>query len=97
MGPAEQYNVDDLMGGGECEEALRTLYSYLDGELTSEKRTVIQHHLSECSPCLQAFDFEAELKIVIARSCRDQVPESLRQRIADALAKASETAEGPYR
>jgi mycothiol system anti-sigma-R factor len=96
MGSAEQYNVNDLMGGGECEEALRTLYSYLDGELTSEKRTVIQRHLSECSPCLQAFDFEAELKVLVARSCRDQVPDSLRHRIADALAKASDTGEGPY-
>ncbi len=86
--------MNDLMGGGECEEALRTLYHFLDGELTSERRTAIQRHLSECSPCLEAFDFEAELKILVARSCRDQVPDSLRHRIADALTQASETAEG---
>jgi mycothiol system anti-sigma-R factor len=97
MGSAEQFNVNDLMGGGECEEALRTLYNYLDGELTSERRTAIQRHLSECSPCLQAFDFEFELKTLVARSCRDQVPDSLRHRIADALSQASETTEGPYR
>ena len=84
------------MGGGKCEDALRTLYTYLDGELTSERRIAIQRHLSECSPCLQAFDFEAELKTLVARSCRDQVPDSLRHKIAEALAQASETAERPY-
>ena len=75
---------------GDCNEALRTLYSFLDGELTPERRAAIQHHLDECSPCLEAFDFEAELKIVVARCCRDEVPDHLRQRIADALAHASE-------
>ncbi|MHB1536016.1 MAG: mycothiol system anti-sigma-R factor [Acidimicrobiales bacterium] len=78
----------------ECQEALDTLYHYLDGELTPEKRYQIQHHLDECSPCLEAFDFEAELKVVIARRCRDQVPESLRLRVAQALADASKQAWG---
>ena len=50
--------------GGDCEEALRTLYYFLDGELTPERRQAIQRHLDECSPCLEAFDFEAELKMV---------------------------------
>ncbi len=73
----------------ECEEALDTLYHYLDGELTVERRQQIQRHLDQCSPCLEAFDFEAELKEVIAKRCRDQVPESLRVRVAQALADAS--------
>lgn len=73
----------------ECRDALETLYYYLDGELTDERREKIQHHLDECSPCLEAFDFEAELKIVIARHCRDRVPERLRLRVVMALAEAS--------
>jgi hypothetical protein len=32
----------------------------------------------------------------VARSCRDHVPDSLRHKIAEALAQASETAERPY-
>jgi mycothiol system anti-sigma-R factor len=93
MGQAEHYSVEDLMGGGECQDALRTLYHYLDGELTPERRLAIEHHLSECSPCLGAFDFEADLKAIVGRCCRDQVPDSLRQKIAEALTKASGTAE----
>jgi mycothiol system anti-sigma-R factor len=68
-----------------CQEAIATLYTFLDGELTTDRRQQIQHHLDECSPCFKAFDFEAELKAVIARKCRDEVPESLRQRVAEAL------------
>ena len=68
-----------------CEEALQELYVYLDGELTEEKRTVIRGHLDDCNPCFEAFDFEAELRIVISARCRDEVPESLRDRIAQQL------------
>jgi mycothiol system anti-sigma-R factor len=81
--------------GPECQEALDTLYHFLDGELTAERRVAIRHHLDSCSPCLEAFDFEAELKVVIARRCRDQVPDHLRARVAEALNEASKTFPGP--
>ena len=84
-----QYNVEDLYRVGDCQDALHTLYHYLDGELTEDRRQAIKRHLNQCQPCLHAFDFEAELKSVIARSCRDQVPDHLRSKIAQALAQAS--------
>lgn len=90
--PDNQFNVEDLYGGGsDCQDALHTLYDYLDGELTDERRRAIQRHLNQCQPCLHAFDFEAELKVVIARSCRDQVPDHLRAKIAQAISEASGT------
>jgi mycothiol system anti-sigma-R factor len=73
------------MAGEDCNEALHEIYHFLDGELTAERRELIQHHLDDCPPCYEAFDFEAELRIVISRKCVDTVPESLRQRIADAI------------
>lgn len=73
----------------ECREALDILYQYIDGELTVERRLQIKQHLDDCGPCLDAFDFEAELKLVVARKCRDQVPDALRKRIAEALLEAS--------
>jgi len=66
-------------------EAIHTLYHFLDGELTEYRRVEIQHHLDGCLPCLEAFDFEAELRMVIARKCRDEVPDGLRERIAKAI------------
>lgn len=89
-----QYNVEDLYRAGDCQDALHTLYHYLDGELTEERRLAIKRHLNECQPCLHAFDFEAELKVVVARSCRDQVPDHLRAKIARALSEASDTDRG---
>ncbi|MEZ5208687.1 MAG: mycothiol system anti-sigma-R factor [Acidimicrobiales bacterium] len=72
-------------GKGHCQEAIAELYTFLDGELTEERRQVIQEHLDDCNPCLEAFDFEAELRIVIQHRCRESVPDDLRQRIASAL------------
>ena len=69
----------------DCNETLRELYQYLDGELTDEDKRHIQGHLDDCSPCLEAFDFEAELRMVVRSRCTDQVPESLRDRIARVL------------
>jgi len=77
-----------------CQEALDTLYHFLDGELDDRRRQAIQVHLDRCSSCLEAFDFEAELKIVVAQRCRETVPDALRQRVADALAEASKTFRG---
>jgi mycothiol system anti-sigma-R factor len=70
---------------GDCDDAVHRLYHFLDGELDDRRRSDIKRHLDECLPCLEAFDFEAELRIVIAQKCRDEVPEHLRERIAQAL------------
>lgn len=70
---------------GDCGEAVHRLYHYLDGELDDDRRADIETHLDSCSPCLGAFDFEAELRQVIARKCRDRVPDDLRARIAVAI------------
>jgi len=72
--------------GADCEETIERLYHFLDGELTDERRLDIQRHLDDCSPCLDAYDFEAELRVVIAHRCKDHVPETLRARVRAALA-----------
>ena len=72
-------------GGHDCEAALRELYVYLDGQLTVERRTTIKAHIDLCSPCFDTFTFETELRQVVSRRCADEVPEALRERIADAI------------
>jgi len=71
--------------GHDCNDALHELYHFLDGELTKDRRDQIQAHLESCPPCFEGFDFEAELRIVVARKCTEQVPQQLRDRIADAI------------
>jgi mycothiol system anti-sigma-R factor len=93
----ETAGVQGPLDGPECQEALDTLYHFLDGELTSDRRQLIQQHLDRCSSCLEVFDFEAELKIVVARRCKESVPDALRARIAAALAAASVSPMAPYK
>jgi mycothiol system anti-sigma-R factor len=80
---------DRQMGSEEseldCNETIERLYTYLDGELTDERRTEISVHLDDCAPCLGAFDFESDLRKVIANRCKDHVPESLRERVHNAI------------
>lgn len=69
----------------DCSDALHELYQYLDGELTDDRRQVIESHLHACGECFEAFDFQAELKQVVAQKCREEVPESLKARVAQLL------------
>ncbi|MGI9603366.1 MAG: mycothiol system anti-sigma-R factor [Acidimicrobiales bacterium] len=69
----------------DCNQALHELYEYIDGELDDARRTAIHDHLDKCGQCLDAFDFEEELRKVVAQRCQEKVPESLRQRIAAQL------------
>ena len=77
--------------GHPCDDALRELYAYLDGALTIERRTLISTHIDECSHCLDAFDFEAELRQVVAMRCREEVPETLRIRILQVIEQTTIT------
>lgn len=79
----------------DCEESLHQLYHYLDGELTAERRAAIKQHLDACQPCAEPYDFEAELREVIRHKCKEPVPESLVQKVVEALKDAtSEPASG---
>jgi mycothiol system anti-sigma-R factor len=71
-------------------EAAELLYHYIDGELTTERRILITSHLDDCPPCLDAFDFEADLRTVIAQRCQERVPDRLRQRVAEAIRQLQE-------
>lgn len=82
----EQGPCADGAARDDCGEAIRELYTFLDGELTEERRRYIAVHLDECGNCAEAAGFEAELRMVISRRCKDRVPDSLIERVAAALA-----------
>ena len=69
----------------ECQKALRELYIYLDGQLTIERRTTIKAHIEYCSPCMESYTFEAELKQVVALRCQEEVPQALRMKVFEAI------------
>jgi mycothiol system anti-sigma-R factor len=73
----------------DCVEAVHELYSYLDGELTETRREEIRVHLDWCGPCGGAAQFEEDLRRVIANRCKDRVPQSLIEKVAEAINKES--------
>jgi mycothiol system anti-sigma-R factor len=83
--------MDDEVNGGatsrpigtrDCNQTLRELDVFLDGELSDEQQGAIRHHLDGCMDCLGAFDFHAELKAVVAEKCHnDEMPPGLLAKI----------------
>ena len=70
----------------DCNETLRELEAFLDGELSDEAQQGIHTHLDGCLDCLQAYDFHAELRTVIRQKCsNDEIPASLLSRIEQCL------------
>jgi mycothiol system anti-sigma-R factor len=69
----------------DCDDAIHRVYHYLDGELTVWKRRAIARHLDDCPPCAEGFEFEVEIRRVIALRCQEEAPADLRRRIAEAL------------
>lgn len=66
----------------DCNETLRELEAFLDGELSDEAQASIHEHLGGCMDCLSAFDFHAELRVVVREKCRnDELPPGLLQKI----------------
>ena len=66
----------------DCNDTLRELELFLDKELSDGARQTIHNHLEGCPDCLQAFDFHAELRTVIAAKCRnDEMPSGLLRKI----------------
>ena len=65
-----------------CREAIEHLYEYLDRELTPEAEEAIRHHLAECPPCGEHFDFEKLFLDFLRARCRAQgAPPELKHRI----------------
>ena len=42
---------------------------------------MVRQHLDECGPCLHKYDLERTVKAVVARSCTESAPDTLRQRV----------------
>jgi mycothiol system anti-sigma-R factor len=72
---------DAETGKGNCAEALARLEFFIDHELPNADFDQIRQHLEDCGPCLQIHDLEQAVKALVARSCTEHAPETLRQRV----------------
>jgi mycothiol system anti-sigma-R factor len=65
----------------DCSEVLERVFFFIDNEMDQADCAQIQHHLDECGPCLQKYDLERTVKALVARSCAEHAPESLRDKV----------------
>jgi anti-sigma factor (TIGR02949 family) len=64
-----------------CEEALRLLAEYLDGELASVAQRDVHRHLETCRGCYSRAEFERQLKVQLVALGVAAVPPELEQRV----------------
>lgn len=76
-----------------CEDVLREIERYVDGELGSDQTQQLTEHLAQCASCLDHEAFQRKLKQLIRSKCGLETPENLWQRIREAtrVAPGSET------
>ncbi len=73
-----------------CREALEQLQDYLHREATPELARQIEHHLKVCAPCLSHARFEENFQALLGATASEiRCPDTLRQRICEALRRAS--------
>ena len=70
-----------MSGDQSCAEFLERIVCLLDNELDGGQVADVKAHLDECAPCLQSYDLQRTVKALVARSCMERAPESLRQRV----------------
>lgn len=64
-----------------CDEALRLLAVFLDGELPGQSHQSVAHHLEACQGCLSRAEFERRLRAEVRRLRQEDVAPSFEDRV----------------
>ena len=73
-----------------CQEALREVERYVDGECLRELTVQLEAHLVGCTDCNNHVEFQRHLKILVATKCGgESLPEGLAERIRERIRSAS--------
>lgn len=78
-----------------CEEALRLLAVFLDGELHGGPRGALEQHLKVCRSCFSRAEFERRLKAEVGRLRQDEVSPAFEDRVRRLLTSFASPATGP--
>ena len=65
----------------DCADFLERIVYLLDNELDEAECALVRMHLEECHPCLENYDLQRTVKAVVARSCSEVAPETLKERV----------------
>ena len=65
----------------DCEETKALVHEYLHNELRPEDQKDITAHLALCDSCEEEYDLEVYLNQVIQRSCDEEPPKKLAEKV----------------
>ena len=65
----------------ECADFLEQIVYFIDNELDAADCAAVRVHLDTCNPCLERYDLQRTVKSIVARSCTENAPDELRQRV----------------
>ena len=72
--------------GTNCEETLREIQRFHDGELDIDLTAAINRHIADCHPCGERAEFQRHLKALIAAKCgTEDVPPALLERVTSLI------------
>ena len=73
----------------DCEEVMKKLWDYLDGELSPTKMQTIAAHIAMCARCYPQYQFERAFLEAIATAHRGvAAPAGMRERLITSLQEA---------
>lgn len=67
--------------GEDCADFLERIMRLIDNELEDGDCAIVREHLDNCSPCLERYDLQRTVKMLVARSCSETAPEGLLERV----------------
>lgn len=80
--------MSDPNDGHACDHVVERLYEFHDRELTEAEADEIREHLLACEPCLDRYDVERALRLLIQRCCSaPSAPDDLRMRIQTTITR----------
>jgi mycothiol system anti-sigma-R factor len=71
----------------DCQETKQHVHEYLQQELSEREMDDIAAHLANCDSCEADYDYESLFNEVIQRSCQEEPPQVLADRILDKIRK----------
>lgn len=73
-----------------CQDALRFLYEFLDGEMEGAPADQVRDHFDVCQRCYPHLRLEASFRAALQRACGGPcAPPDLKARLVSALAEAA--------
>jgi anti-sigma factor (TIGR02949 family) len=71
----------------DCEQALKRLVEFVDGELPNSEHDGVEQHLRICRNCCSRMEFESRLKERLSTLSTKDAPSKTRDRVRDLIKK----------